>query len=37
VTFAKSVGIAANGNLYAFNMADGVDWARYLRVLTPPS
>ena len=36
VAFAQRNGISPRGNLYPFDMAGGVDWARYLRVLTPP-
>ncbi|MGB2711515.1 MAG: hypothetical protein WBC33_08345 [Conexibacter sp.] len=37
VTFAKQSGVPLWNGLYVFNMANGVDWARYLRVLVPPS
>jgi hypothetical protein len=37
VAFAQQSGIAPQGGRYTFNMASGVDWARYLRVLTPPA
>ena len=37
VTFAKANGLSAYNGTYAFNMADGVDWRRYLRVLVPPA
>jgi hypothetical protein len=38
VTFAKSAdGVALYEGKYVFNMADGVDWERYLRVLVPPT
>jgi hypothetical protein len=36
VSFAKQSGVGAWNGMYAFNLADGVDWARYLRVLAPP-
>lgn len=41
VTYAKSIGMRAGtgdwAGTYAFEMASGVDWARYLRVLVPPA
>jgi len=37
VQIAQQNGIAPWDGLYAFNLADGVDWARYLRVVTPPA
>jgi hypothetical protein len=36
VTFAKANGIVPQNGFYAFNMATGVDWAHYLRVVVPP-
>lgn len=37
VTFAKAAGLPTWNGLYVFNLAPGVDWAKYLRVLPPPS
>ena len=37
VTFAKLNGLPTSGSQSIFNMASGVDWARYLRVVVPPS
>jgi hypothetical protein len=38
VDFAKTAsGVSLYEGKYVFNMADGVDWARYLRVLVPPA
>jgi hypothetical protein len=37
VSLAKQSGISPWNGQYAFNMSGGVDWARYLRVLAPPS
>jgi len=36
VTFAKANSVPTYQGNYVFNMASGVDWAKYLRVLTPP-
>jgi hypothetical protein len=35
VTFARANGVPSSGGVYAFNLRDGVDWARYLRVVDP--
>ncbi|HYV14547.1 MAG TPA: hypothetical protein VE972_00825, partial [Conexibacter sp.] len=37
VAFAQQNGISSSGGIYVFDVASGVDWARYLRVLTPPA
>ena len=38
VDFAKATnGVSLFEGRYVFNMADGVDWDRYLRVLAPPA
>jgi len=37
VTFARANNLPTYNGTYVYNMASGVDWARYLRVLTPPS
>jgi hypothetical protein len=41
VSFSKSSGVREGtgswAGTYAYNMASGVDWARYLQVVTPPS
>jgi hypothetical protein len=41
VTLAQSAGLRPGtgdwANTYAFDMWNGVDWTRYLRVVTPPS
>jgi hypothetical protein len=37
VSIAQSAGIASQGGRYGFNIADGVEWSKYLRVVTPPS
>jgi hypothetical protein len=37
VTFAKANNVPTYNGSYVFNMANGVDWARYLRVLVPPA
>jgi hypothetical protein len=34
--FAKANGVPMWNGQYVFNLANGVDWARYLRVLVPP-
>ncbi len=36
VAFAKANGISSNGGFYAFNLASGIDWQQYLRVVVPP-
>jgi hypothetical protein len=36
VEFAKANGVPASGGRYVFDLAAGVEWARYLRVLAPP-
>jgi hypothetical protein len=36
VTFAKANNLPTYNGTYVFNMATGVDWGQYLRVLTPP-
>jgi hypothetical protein len=36
VTFARANNVPTWNGTYVFNMAQGVDWARYLRVLAPP-
>ncbi len=36
VEFAKTNGVPASAGRYVFDLADGVEWARYLRVLAPP-
>ena len=36
VAFAQQNGISPNGGLYPFNLSNGIDWARYLRVVVPP-
>jgi hypothetical protein len=33
---ARSAGIAGTGGRYTFDVAGGVDWQRYLRVVVPP-
>jgi hypothetical protein len=35
--FAKANGVPMWNGQYVFNIASGVDWARYLRVLIPPT
>ncbi|HWG07933.1 MAG TPA: hypothetical protein VN672_02890 [Solirubrobacteraceae bacterium] len=37
VQVAQGAGIRASGGLYALDLAGGVDWRRYLRVVTPPA
>ena len=37
VTFALTNGLPTWNGGYVFNMANGVDWAKYLRVLAPPA
>jgi len=37
VTFAAQNGLPARNGQYVFDVASGVDWARYLRVVVPPS
>jgi hypothetical protein len=37
VSFAKQNDVGSWNGMYAFNVAGGVDWARYLRVVAPPS
>jgi hypothetical protein len=37
VAFAKANGVPMWNGEYVFNMASGVEWQRYLRVLEPPS
>jgi hypothetical protein len=34
---ARSAGIHRRGGLYRFDIADGVEWGRHLRVLVPPA
>jgi hypothetical protein len=36
VTFAKANNLPTYNGSYVFNMTTGVDWTRYLQVLTPP-
>jgi hypothetical protein len=36
VEFAKANGVPASAGRYVFDLADGVEWARYLKVLAPP-
>jgi hypothetical protein len=36
VEFAKANGVPASAGRYVFDLAAGVEWARYLRVLAPP-
>lgn len=36
IEFAKANGIPLSGGRYVFDLAAGVEWARYLRVLAPP-
>jgi hypothetical protein len=35
VTFARANGVPSSGGVYAFNLRDGVNWAKYLRVIDP--
>ena len=35
--FAQQNSISQWSNMYAFNLASGVDWAKYLRIVAPPS
>jgi len=35
--FARANGVPTWNGQYVFNMASGVDWAKYLRVLVPPA
>ena len=37
VQVAQSAGLAASHGRYAFDLADGVDWRRYLRIVAPPA
>jgi hypothetical protein len=37
VQVAHSAGISAHGGRYVFDISDGVDWQRYLRVVVPPT
>jgi len=37
VAFAKQNGASEWNGMYAFNLSQGVDWAKYLRVLAPPA
>jgi hypothetical protein len=37
VTYAKGVGLSTYNGMYVFNLAAGVDWAKYLRILPPPT
>lgn len=37
VTFAAQSGIPARAGQHVFDVASGVEWARYLRVLVPPA
>ncbi len=37
VEFAKANGVPESGGHYIFNVASGVEWEKYLRVLVPPS
>ena len=34
-TFAKTNGLPTYNGMYVFNLRDGVDWAKYLRVIAP--
>jgi hypothetical protein len=36
VDFARSSGLSGWEGRYVLNMADGIDWARHLRVVIPP-
>jgi hypothetical protein len=36
VQFARGAGLSDHGGRFSLNIASGVDWARYLRVLLPP-
>ena len=36
-TFGRENGLPQWEGRYVFNVASGVDWARYLRVVAPPS
>jgi len=36
VSFAQANGVRQSGGRYVFDIAPGVDWARYLRVVPPP-
>jgi hypothetical protein len=36
VTFAKANNVPTWNGRYVFNMSNGVNWAKYLRVLAPP-
>jgi hypothetical protein len=35
VSFAKANNLPSYNGSYVFGLADGVDWARYLRVVDP--
>jgi hypothetical protein len=37
VAIAKSSGVQPYGDRYVFDVASGVDWARYMRVVVPPA
>jgi hypothetical protein len=37
VPLSRTLGVTLWNNLYVYNVASGVDWARYLRVLVPPA
>jgi hypothetical protein len=37
VQVAQSAGLTASHGRYAFDLADGVDWRRYLRIVAPPA
>ena len=34
---ARSAGLVAHGGRYVFDISDGVEWQRYLRIVPPPS
>jgi hypothetical protein len=36
VQVARSAGLPSRGGRYRFDISDGVDWQRYLRILVPP-
>jgi hypothetical protein len=37
VTFAKKHGLPGSGGRYTLNLSEGVEWSKYLRVMTPPA
>ncbi|HWD10428.1 MAG TPA: hypothetical protein VG366_01200 [Solirubrobacteraceae bacterium] len=37
VQLARSVGLSSRGGSYLFDISDGVDWQRYLRIVVPPA